>query len=173
MSGRGAYVVVRVNTEQIPTELPAWLLTLIDTCAETRDAALDAERAVAVVVRSEDEAKTKAERCSFILNAFVRDHGHRTTDIARDFARMKQGLSPDFARSLGADLGVLIVTCTNLAYRARVLTQLVEAWPERDDPASITLFRCMAEAFPGQGPVLDWIGASLIGPAPVLPGCDA
>lgn len=168
MSGRRqAYVVIGANVSALPAIFPGWLLEIIDAMAAARDAVINVESAVAVVAQASDEEKSKAARCHHLLETFIRDHGHRMHEAAQVFASKKNMLPEGVAISFGADLGVLLITCGNIAFRAHVLNQVIGQWPEdmskSGTAATLALTHCMAQSSIGQGTLLDWIGAKLVG----------
>lgn len=170
---RKTYVIVAANVDALPVEIPAWLIVVVDAIARARDAVIELELAASVVVQGEDTPKSKAARCRRLFEVFVQEHAHCMHDLAREFARKKHALPRDIATSFGADIGAVLVTCTNIAFRGRVLDQLVERWPEKDEESTLAIFRCMAESCCGQGQVLDWINTSLVGTRPMQTDHDA
>lgn len=163
---RRAFVIVPVNAESLPASVPGWLIDVVDLLAQTRDALLEVERAVSVVVAGQDEAKSKADRCGRLLEAFTGDHGLCLHAVAKSYAVRRGELPADLAASFGADIGALLIACSNVAYRARVLRQLAVSWPSYDagnTTMALVLLGAHAEACPGQGTVLDWIATYLVG----------
>jgi hypothetical protein len=163
---RKAYVIVAANVRDLPCEIPAWLLIVVDGLARARDAILEVEHAASVVIGGGDTARSKAERCFNLFEAFTRDHGEQVRVMAEQFAVRRRDLPEDLARSLGVELGLAMLSCANLAFRGRILKQFVDTWTSENDAMATVGSRCMAEACAGQGSVLDWISASLVGHPP-------
>jgi hypothetical protein len=168
MSGtdkRSAYLLISVNTDALPMQIPVWLMRFVDVMAEIRAAIVETEQAVSVVVNGTDDERSKAGRCANLLTTFAAEHHGRMKAIADEFKASKGGLAPDIANSFGTDLTTLVLACANLSFRGDMLWKVIANSQEWRAGESIA-FHCLSESCKGQGMMLDWLARSFSPPIP-------
>ena len=158
------YLMICVNTQSLPLQIPVWAMRMVDVMQSVRIAIIELEQAASTITNCDDDERSKAERCARLFAQFDIDHGNRMNEVATLFTVKRNEVSADIAQSFGADITVLALACSNIKFRgvvlARVLEQSLEQSQEWKAGESIALF-ALSESSKGQTHLLHW-GAQFI-----------
>jgi len=155
-----AYLMICVNTQSLPLQIPVWAMRMVDVMQSVRIAIIELEQAASTITNCDDDERSKAERCARLFAQFDIDHGNRMNEVATLFTVKRNEVSADIAQSFGADITVLALACSNIKFRGVVLARVLEQSQGWKAGESITLF-ALSESSKGQTHLLDW-GAQFI-----------
>jgi len=155
-----AYLMICVNTQSLPVQIPAWTMRMVDVMQSVRIAIIELEQAASTITNCDDDERSKAERCARLFEQFDIVHGNRMNEVATLFTVKRNEVSADIAQSFGADITVLALACSNITFRGAVLVRVLEQSQEWKAGESIALFT-LSESSKGQTHLLDW-GAQFI-----------
>jgi hypothetical protein len=150
-----AYLMICVNTQSLPLQIPSWAMRMVDVMQSVRIAIIELEQAASTITNCDDEERSKAERCVRLFAQFDMQHGTRMKEVATIFTMKRGEVTPEIAQSFGVDIAVLALQCSNITFRGAVLARVLEQSQEWKVGESIAFFT-LSESSKGQTHLLDW-----------------
>lgn len=156
---KGCFLIT-ANIDELPCEIPIWLIQLVALLNEARHSILEAESSASVIAASNGESREKCQRIGNVLLGFVEKHGERMKAATMQFARMRQTMPNEMAESIGAELSVLLLVGSNMKFRGSVLREVGQSQTEWSPPESMIL-SLLAESCKGQQHMFDFLQAKV------------
>ncbi len=156
---KGCFLVT-ANIDEMPRDVPVWLIQLVVLLNEARHSILEAESNASVIAASDGEPREKCRRIGNVLLGFVEKHGERMKAATMQFARMRQTMPDEIAESIGAELSVLLLIGSNIKFRAGVLREVGQSQTEWS-PAESLMLSLLAESCKGQQYMFDFLQAKV------------
>ena len=72
-----AYLMICVNTQSLPLQIPSWAMRMVDVMQSVRIAIIELEQAASTITNYDDDERSKAERCARLFAQFDMQHGTR------------------------------------------------------------------------------------------------
>lgn len=156
---KGCFLVT-ANIDELPCEVPVWLIRLVVLLNEARHSILEAESSASVIAALDGDPREKCQRIGNVLLGFVEKHGERMKSATMQFARLRQTMPDEIAESIGTELSVLLLVGSNMKFRGGVLRDIGQNQAEWSSAESLML-SLLAESCKGQQHLFDFLQAKV------------
>ena len=159
---KGCFLVT-ANIDELPCEVPAWLIQLVTLLNEVRHSILEAESCASVIAESSNEPREKCQRVGNVLLGFVNKYSEQLKAASIQFARARNVLPNDMADSIGGELAIVLLVGSNMKFRGKMLHEIGKNPAEWSPPESLML-SLLGELCKGQQHMFDFLQSKLIRP---------